>query len=58
VFGIREGGLLPAARGTCREYTVMTPSRKNRGARRIVAVGRAEFHYTKDRYRSFRRINE
>jgi guanyl-specific ribonuclease Sa len=36
----------------------MTPSRKDRGARRIVAVKRAEFHYTKDHYRSFRRIIE
>ena len=46
------------ARGSYREYTVMTPSRKDRGVRRIVAVKRAEFHYTKHHYRSFRRIIE
>lgn len=46
VFTNREGLRPPAARGTYREYTVMTPGRKNRGARRIVAVKRAEFYYT------------
>lgn len=46
VFANREGLLPPAARGTYREYTVMTPARKDRGARRIVAVKRAEFYYT------------
>ena len=46
VFANREGLLPPAARGTYREYTVMTPGRKDRGARRIVAVKRAEFYYT------------
>jgi ribonuclease T1 len=46
VFANREGLLPPAARGTYREYTVMTPGRRDRGARRIVAVKRAEFYYT------------
>lgn len=58
VFGNREGLLPPAARGTYREYTVMTPGRRDRGPRRIVAVRRAEFYYTEDHYRSFRRIIE
>lgn len=58
VFANREGLLPPAARGTYREYTVMTPGRRDRGARRIVAVTRAEFYYTEDHYRSFRRIIE
>jgi ribonuclease T1 len=58
VFANREGLLPPAARGTYREYTVMTPGRRDRGARRIVAVKRAEFYYTEDHYRSFRRIIE
>lgn len=56
VFANRERLLPWAARGTYREYTVMTPGRKDRGARRIVAVKRAEFYYTEDHYRSFRRI--
>ena len=58
VFANREGLLPRAARGTYREYTVMTPGRKDRGARRIVAVNRAEFYYTEDHYRSFRRVIE
>ena len=58
VFANREGLLPPAARGTYREYTVMTPGRKDRGARRIVAVRRGGFYYTEDHYRSFRRIIE
>jgi len=58
VFANREGLLPPAPRGTYREYTVMTPGRRDRGARRIVAVKRAEFYYTEDHYRSFRRIIE
>ncbi|HKQ25053.1 MAG TPA: ribonuclease domain-containing protein [Burkholderiales bacterium] len=58
VFANREG-LLPAApRGTYREYTVMTAGRRDRGARRIVAAKRAEFYYTEDHYRTFRRIVE
>src|SRR6185436_952041 len=56
VFANREGLLPRAARGTYREYTVMTPGRKDRGARRIVAVNRVKFYYTEDHYRSFKRI--
>ena len=58
LFANREG-LLPAApRGTYREYTVLTPGRRDRGARRIVAVKRSEFYYTEDHYRTFSRIIE
>ncbi|PIV88119.1 MAG: ribonuclease [Hydrogenophilales bacterium CG17_big_fil_post_rev_8_21_14_2_50_63_12] len=59
VFGNRER-LLPAqARGYYREYTVPTPGSRNRGARRIIAGGRgAEYWYTADHYRSFKRVKE
>src|SRR3546814_4105388 len=51
--------LLPAQpRGYYREYTVRTPGSRDRGARRIVSGGSppAEFFYTADHYRSFRRF--
>ncbi len=64
-FGNREGVLPKRPRGHYREYTVKTPGRRDRGARRIVvghAAGGAllpgEVHYTDDHYRSFRRILE
>jgi hypothetical protein len=38
VFANREGRLPRAPRGTYREYTVNTPSRRDRGARRIIAA--------------------
>jgi len=58
-FGNRER-LLPAQpRGYYHEYTVPTPGSRDRGARRIIAGGRgAEYWYTADHYRSFRRIKE
>lgn len=59
-FGNRER-LLPAkAPDHYREYTVVTPGSRDRGARRIVAGGSpaTEFFYTDDHYRSFRRIRE
>jgi ribonuclease T1 len=46
VFANKEALLPPAAQGTYREYTVITPGRRDRGARRIVAVKRAKFYYT------------
>ena len=60
VFGNRER-LLPAnTRGYYREYTVKTPSSRNRGARRIVCGGPAKqpdaCYYTADHYASFRKI--
>lgn len=57
-FGNREGLLPPQARGYYREYTVRTPGRRDRGARRIVAGRGGEFYYTGDHYKSFRRIRE
>ena len=58
VFGNREGLLPKRERGYYREYTVRTPGAKDRGARRIVAGRGAEYYYTADHYRSFRRIIE
>ena len=61
VFGNRER-LLPAqSRGFYREYTVPTPSARDRGARRIVCGGRQPREpeacfYTGDHYASFLRI--
>ena len=74
VFSNRERLLPQAARGTYREYTVKTPGRRDRGARRIVAAhamksgatgsrnppasGAMQYWYTADHYRSFKRIVE
>ena len=58
VFANREGRLPAAPRGTYREYTVPTPGHRDRGARRIVAIGTRLFWYSEDHYRSFRRIIE
>jgi ribonuclease T1 len=58
VFQNRERLLPSRPRGHYREYTVPTPGSRDRGARRIVTGGEppAEFYYTDDHYRSFRRI--
>ena len=66
VFGNFERRLPQQARGYYREYTVPTPGRQDRGARRVVAgQGRAgdvatsgEYYYSADHYRSFRRIRQ
>ena len=60
IFGNFERRLPLQARGYYREYTVPTPGRRDRGARRIVAgqIARGEYYYTDDYYRSFRRIAE
>lgn len=61
VFGNRER-LLPAERkGYYREYTVITPGSRDRGARRIVCGGVKPTlpdacYYTDDHYASFRLI--
>jgi len=62
VFGNRER-LLPAEkRGFYREYTVITPGSRDRGARRIVCGGPVRqphaCYYTADHYASFRLIVE
>ena len=60
VFGNRERLLPTNKRGYYREYTVKTPSTRNRGARRIVCGGPAtvpdDCYYTADHYASFRKI--
>jgi guanyl-specific ribonuclease Sa len=58
VFQNREGRLPPQPRSYYREYTVPTPGSPDRGARRIVTGGDppAEYFYTDDHYRSFRRL--
>jgi ribonuclease T1 len=56
VFSNREGLLPERERGYYREYTVKTPGRQDRGARRIVAGRAGEYYYTDDHYRSFRRV--
>ena len=61
VFGNRERLLPVQPRGYYREYTVKTPSARDRGARRIVCGGRPVTRpeacfYTADHYASFRRI--
>ena len=62
VFFNRERLLPLQPRGYYREYTVPTPGARDRGARRIVAGGdprwSGEYYYTRDHYRSFRRIRE
>ena len=65
-FGNFENRLPTQPRGYYREYTVPTPGKADRGARRIVAgKGRSgdvatsgEYYYTGNHYRSFRRILE
>lgn len=64
VFRNREQRLPLRARGYYSEYTVPTPGRRDRGARRIVAGKGAtgspatsgEYYYTDDHYETFRRI--
>ncbi len=49
--------LLPRKRsGYYREYTVITPGSRDRGARRIVAGAQGELYYTDDHYESFREV--
>jgi ribonuclease T1 len=64
IFGNFENRLPPQARGYYREYTVPTPGRYDRGARRLIAgsgrrqdvTASGEYYYTADHYRHFRRI--
>jgi ribonuclease T1 len=61
VFGNRERILPKHPRGFYREYTVITPGSRNRGARRIVCGGAIAVNpevcfYSDDHYASFRRI--
>ncbi|MDO5625365.1 MAG: ribonuclease domain-containing protein [Pseudomonadota bacterium] len=61
VFGNRERLLPRERRGYYREYTVVTPGARDRGARRIVCGGQRPVqpdacYYTSDHYSSFRKI--
>ncbi len=58
VFQNRERRLPEQAKAYYREYTVPTPGRGDRGARRIVTGDKPPvvFYYTADHYKSFRRI--
>ncbi len=58
VFGNYEKRLPMQPRGYYHEYTVTTPGRRDRGPRRIISGRPAEFYYTDDHYRTFRRIIE
>ena len=58
VFGNYERRLPQRNRGYYREYTVPTPGVKSRGARRIVSGAGAEYYYSDDHYRTFKRIRE
>ena len=55
-FENREDLLPDHPLGYYKEYTVPTPGRDDRGARRIVAGEGGELYYTGDHYRSFSRI--
>lgn len=61
VFGNRERLLPGRPRGHYREYTVRTPGKRDRGARRIVCGGTPPSRpdtcfYTGDHYASFKQI--
>lgn len=58
VFSNRERRLPPRQRGYYREYTVAPAGARGRGARRIVAGRGGELYYSRDHYRSFRRIRK
>lgn len=58
VFQNRENRLPVQGRDYYREYTVPTPGRRDRGARRLVAGRGGEYYYSQDHYRSFVRIKE
>ena len=57
-FHNRERRLPAQPRGYYREYTVPTPGRTDRGARRIVTADQPAlaFYYTGDHYKTFSRI--
>lgn len=55
-FQNRERLLPLHTQGYYREYTVITPGERTRGARRIVAGAGGEMYYTDDHYDSFREI--
>lgn len=58
IFANRERILPRQARGYYREYTVVTPGSRDRGARRIISGTDGDRYYTDDHYDSFRQIEE
>lgn len=58
VFGNFERRLPAKKRGYYREFTVPTPGRRDRGARRIVTGENGECFYTDDHYRTFRKVDK
>jgi ribonuclease T1 len=58
VFNNFERRLPVKQRGYYREFTVPTPRRRDRGARRIVAGENGECYYTEDHYRTLRKIRK
>ena len=58
IFPNRERNLPRQARGYYREYTVVTPGSRDRGARRIFSGTDGDRYYTDDHYDSFRQIEE
>jgi ribonuclease T1 len=57
-FGNFEKLLPLHERGYYREFTVPTPSSRDRGARRIISGRAGELYYTDNHYQSFRRVLE
>jgi ribonuclease T1 len=57
-FGNRERLLPQRPNGYYKEYTVITPGSRDRGARRIVGGREGELYYTDDHYDSFKRVVE
>jgi ribonuclease T1 len=58
VFSNFERVLPKRSRGYYHEYTVKTPGVSNRGTRRIISGVAAEYYYTADHYKTFKRIQE
>ncbi|MDP1637199.1 MAG: ribonuclease domain-containing protein [Candidatus Nitrotoga sp.] len=58
IFSNFEKRLPKHERGYYREFTVKTPGKRNRGARRIVCGQSVECYYSADHYQTFRRIVE
>lgn len=55
-FQNRERILPRKPAGYYREYTVITPGSRDRGARRIISGAEGELYYTDDHYESFREV--
>ncbi len=58
VFKNYERILPKRSRGYYHEYTVKTPGKRSRGARRIISGQPGEYYYSADHYQTFYRIRE